>query len=56
VQRLPDTEIKIDFQAGLFIMKFMRQIDPEHVGREYFDAALTFFEECTQGVSLGGIV
>jgi hypothetical protein len=56
VQRLPDTEIQIDFHACLLIMKFVRQIDPKQVGSEQFNAALTLFEEGTQAVSLGGIV
>ena len=52
MQRLPNTQIEIDFQSRLLIMQLMRQADAEQVGSDFLDAALALFEERPQGASL----
>ena len=32
VQGLPDAQVKVNFQAGLLVMKLVRQADAEQVG------------------------
>ena len=55
VQRLPDTQVEVDFQPGLLVVKLVRQADAEQVGPEHCDAALTFFKEHAQGLLLARI-
>jgi hypothetical protein len=55
MQRLPNTQIELELQAGLLVMQLMRQADAKQVGGHLLNTAFTPFEERTQSVSLSRV-
>ena len=55
VQGLPDAQKQIDFEAGLLIVKFVREIDTKHVRCQLLDVTFASFEKGTHRVSFAGV-